>query len=222
MVTINDGGNQKNYTSSAETIGDLLFEQKIGLAATDRVTPALEWYLAEGLKITIDRIVDLEITETNEIPYEITINHNPEIYYGRESVLSKGMIGKKEQVFMITYKNGVEVKRKLLSQKVLEKPVAEIREFGTKIEIEDEKEGRASWYAYKGCMCAAYPVLLKGRYVRVFNLDTDKSIIVKINDFGPEQAIFPDRVIDLDSVAYKELAALGTGTIRVRVQVLKN
>ena len=33
---------------------------------------------------------------------------------------------------------------------------------------------------------------------------------------------FPDRVIDLDAVAYKALAPLGSGTIAVKTELLKN
>ncbi len=226
-VVINDGGNEKSVTTTAETIGDLLAEQKIALALTDRVSPGLENYLGEGTQITIDRIVDLEVTEVNEIPFEIKLEYDPELFYGREVLVSAGSPGQKEQKFLITYKNGAETKRKLLSQKVLQKPVAEIRKFGIKIEIEETAEGRASWYATKACLsafggCAAHPYYELGRYVRVTSLASGKSIIVKINDRGPDLTVHPDRVIDLDVTAYRALADPSSGTIPVTIELLKN
>ncbi len=221
-ITLSDGGNEQNLTTTAATVGDLLFEQKLGLAATDQVKPPLESYLADNLKVVIDRIVDLEVTEIHEIAYEIKLQYDPESYYGREEVITPGAVGRKEQQFLITYKNGVETKRRLLKSTVLERAVTELRKFGSKIEIEEAREGRASWYAYKKCLCAAHPFYELGRYVRVTALSTGKSLIVQVNDRGPEVDKHPERIIDLDSAAFKELEPLGTGTIAVRVELLQN
>ncbi|MFA6537476.1 MAG: septal ring lytic transglycosylase RlpA family protein [Patescibacteria group bacterium] len=79
--------------------------------------------------------------------------------------------------------------------------------------------GSASWYKYKNCLCAASPDYPKGTMLKVKDLDSDKEVIVRVNDFGPERNIFPDRVIDLDSVAFKKLAKLSRGIIK-RVEVL--
>ncbi len=81
--------------------------------------------------------------------------------------------------------------------------------------------GRASWYGYKGCNCAASPDFPKGSYVKVTSLkDPKKSVVVRINDYGPDRKIFPERVIDLDKVAFKKLAGLGSGVIDVKVEPL--
>lgn len=82
-------------------------------------------------------------------------------------------------------------------------------------------EGYASWYAYKRCPCAASPDFPKGTLVRVTKLSKPiKSIVVKINDFGPERDLFPERVIDLDKVAFAALAPVGAGVMYVRVEPL--
>ena len=73
--------------------------------------------------------------------------------------------------------------------------------------------GDASWYGYKGCLCAASPDYEKGSQLRVKDLDTDKEIIVTVNDYGPDRSIFPNRVIDLDKVAFRELGSLGCGVL---------
>lgn len=80
-------------------------------------------------------------------------------------------------------------------------------------------EGYASWYAYKNCNCAASPDFPKGSYVKVTRVsDPSKIIIVRINDFGPERDIFPDRVIDLDKIAFAALGPLGAGVMKVKVE----
>jgi len=79
-------------------------------------------------------------------------------------------------------------------------------------------EGQASWYRYKGCDCAASPDYAKGTLLKVTNLDNNKSVAVEVNDFGPDRAIHPDRVIDLDVTAYTKIAKKGSGVCNVLVE----
>lgn len=82
--------------------------------------------------------------------------------------------------------------------------------------------GKASWYAHKGGLFAASPDYAKGSVVRVHNLDNGKFVDVTINDFGPNRALHPERVIDLDKVAFQKIASLGAGIINVKVEPLKS
>lgn len=81
--------------------------------------------------------------------------------------------------------------------------------------------GKASWYKYKNCRCAASPDFPKGTRLRVRSLLTGKYTVVRINDWGPERDKFPERVIDLDVVAFKEFAPLGAGVISVSVEPIE-
>jgi hypothetical protein len=81
-------------------------------------------------------------------------------------------------------------------------------------------EGLASWYKYKGCDCAASPDYPKGTILRVTNINDDKSLEVTVNDFGPERDKHPERVIDLDVVAFKKLAHKSEGLISVLVETV--
>jgi len=74
--------------------------------------------------------------------------------------------------------------------------------------------GQASWYKYKNCDCAASPDYPKGTKLRVKNIDNGKEIVVTVNDYGPDRSLFPNRVIDLDKVAFKKLGALSRGVLK--------
>lgn len=90
--------------------------------------------------------------------------------------------------------------------------------------LEDAKmsRGSASWYGYKNCLCAASPDYPKGTKLLVTNLDNNRSVEVVVNDFGPDRTIHPDRVIDLDKVAFKVLGELWQGIIpNVTVEPIK-
>jgi len=82
-------------------------------------------------------------------------------------------------------------------------------------------EGEASWYKYKNCNCAASPDYPKNSILRVTNLANNKSVDVKVNDYGPDRLIHLNRVIDLDLVAFKKIANYRLGLIDVKVQPVK-
>jgi D-alanyl-D-alanine endopeptidase (penicillin-binding protein 7) len=81
--------------------------------------------------------------------------------------------------------------------------------------------GTASWYNYKNGLFAASPDFAKGSVLRVTNVANGKSVDVTINDFGPERATLPDRVVDLDKVAFQKIASTADGLIKVKVEPLK-
>ncbi|MBI4652824.1 hypothetical protein HY750_01035 [Candidatus Kuenenbacteria bacterium] len=87
----------------------------------------------------------------------------------------------------------------------------------TKVKVEI---GMASWYCPKWCykLSAAHPKYPKGTNLKVTNLENKKSIIVIVNDFGPDKSIHPDRIIDLTKTAFDKIANIGQGTVRVKVE----
>lgn len=78
--------------------------------------------------------------------------------------------------------------------------------------------GQASWYKHKGGPFAASPDFPQGSKLRVYNIDNNKFVDVIINDFGPDRRLHPNRVIDLDKPAFKKIAPISAGIIRVMVQ----
>lgn len=91
--------------------------------------------------------------------------------------------------------------------------------------------GIASWYGEKFhghltsngetydmyAMSAAHKTLPLPTYVRVTNLNNDRSVVVRVNDRGPFHG---DRIIDLSYVAAYKLGFLATGTAPVRIEAL--
>jgi rare lipoprotein A len=90
------------------------------------------------------------------------------------------------------------------------------------------EEGIASWYSDRRTasgerfnsreMAAAHRKLPFGTKVRVVDLTTKKSVIVRINDRGPYKK---GRIIDLTSGAARQLGTYDRGLAKVRVEVLK-
>jgi rare lipoprotein A len=98
--------------------------------------------------------------------------------------------------------------------------------------IVDNEKGIASWYGhpYHGRpaasgeiydmekMTAAHRTLPFETWVRVHDLDSNRQVDVRINDRGP----FVDgRIIDLSRAAARQIAMIGPGTARVRLEIMK-
>jgi rare lipoprotein A len=92
--------------------------------------------------------------------------------------------------------------------------------------------GLASWYGnpYHGRpaangeiydmekMTAAHRTLPFETWVRVYDLDTQKTTEVRITDRGP---FIDGRIIDLSRAAAREIEMIGPGTARVRIEVIR-
>ena len=102
----------------------------------------------------------------------------------------------------------------------------ELTPHGKPISIET---GEASWYVppYAGAkaadgtiydpnaMTAAHRELPLGSIVRVTNLTTNQSVMLRINDHGP---FFGDRIIDLSLAAAKAIGVYRAGVAKVRLE----
>jgi D-alanyl-D-alanine carboxypeptidase len=82
--------------------------------------------------------------------------------------------------------------------------------------------GQATWYSYKNGLFAASPDFPSGSKLRVYNLafGKQKFVDVVINDYGPNRLVHPNRVIDLDKVAFSKLAKTGAGAVDVLIEPL--
>lgn len=76
------------------------------------------------------------------------------------------------------------------------------------------ESGLASWFRTRRALAAAHRKFPLGARVRV-RARNGKSIVVTITDRGP---FVKGRVIDLSSDAFRKLASLGTGLLRVTVE----
>ncbi len=67
-------------------------------------------------------------------------------------------------------------------------------------------------------MTAAQPDLPFNSIVRVINIENGKSVLLRINDRGPQMK---GRIIDVSYAAARKLGMISNGTAKVKVEVLK-
>ena len=99
-----------------------------------------------GQKVRVQKAVSLltvveeeRVVKEERIPYQTVIKEDSNLYKGQARVEREGKAGKKRVEYLVTKENGQEVARRVLSERILEKPVDKVVVRGTK-----EKPSRGS------------------------------------------------------------------------------
>ncbi len=131
-ITVTENGVSRNLVATQKTAGAILTELGYNPKRTDKITPGFDEKVAEFSEIKIVRVNNKFITLTEEIPYESKERENKALASGTKKLVQKGAPGEKSVHYKITYEDGVEVSRTVITSKVVTEPVAQIREVGPK------------------------------------------------------------------------------------------
>jgi len=205
----------KGYTVSA-------FDDVIKLSLAPGVLSESTWVDAVELNETIDSPWQLEkISKVyqfefrNKSAYDNKKPFYIQLAYNKTSNYYKQVFYYDKNYFSWRPLPTIDYPDKSFARSLIHLPFARIAVFANP---EALVVGQASWYKYRGGLFAASPDFPKNSKLRVYNTANNKFVDVTINDFGPERKLHPDRVIDLDKVAFRKLAPIGAGIINVRVQ----
>lgn len=218
-IAIEVDGKKLESETLADSIEEALLENEVKLGRLDKVTPAKKIRPTPDEKIVVTRIEEEEITISEDIPFKTTVKNDSKLGWREKKIETAGEKGIKEVKYKVTYKNGKEISRVVLSKEITKEPVTQVETQGTLVKTGKSHKGQGTWYAWKGGLFAASPWLPMGSYAKVTNTANGKSVIVQINDRGP---FGPGRIIDLDKVAWQKIAPLGAGVIGVKVEEVLN
>ncbi|HEY9473728.1 MAG TPA: transglycosylase family protein [Mycobacteriales bacterium] len=122
----------RQVVSTAATVGELLRDQHVKLSTKDLVSQVTEAPLTNNMRIKISRVHINRISEQDVIPHDVVKKNDPNLTVGVQQTQTRGVDGLREVVFDITYIDGAPAQRKILSTKVLRKPVDAVLLIGTK------------------------------------------------------------------------------------------
>lgn len=117
--------------SAEDTVNSLLKSQGITLNPTDIVNPSLTAKLYNGMKINITRVETKQITQVFSLDYETIIKKDPNLANTETKIIQDGVKGEKKVIYNITYENGKEVSKKIVSEIITKKPINKIVLQGT-------------------------------------------------------------------------------------------
>lgn len=131
-IIINADGENFTILTSAKTVEEALLEQGIVLDKKDKVSPALDSALAADTKIVVNRVATKTLVVKEAIPFENETEYSSSMYKDESTVTVEGVDGVKEVEYLITYVDGKEQSRKVISEKVITEPVNGVVTVGTR------------------------------------------------------------------------------------------
>jgi len=138
LVRINNGGHSMVTHSYGETVGELLERNGLGLNEADVIDVDLAAETFDGMELNIDRWVTVTETFTEAVAYDTEYVERGNMLKGKEKVLTEGVEGEVEHTATVTYFNGQEVSREILSSTQTVDPVNKVIARGT-LEAEEGK-----------------------------------------------------------------------------------
>lgn len=130
-VTVRYHGEETTVSAFGETAGELLSRLNLEVGGDDVPSHALDTPVYDGMELCIDRVVTAEETYTVTVPHEVSRCNDAAAPAGTETVLIEGVDGQLRRTARVTYLNGVETSRELLSETVTVAPVTELVAQGT-------------------------------------------------------------------------------------------
>jgi len=173
-----DGRNIKLDTLGTN-VRDAINEANIVLSHADKVAPDTNSLLAPNLAIKITRINFEEVVLEEDILFQTIEKEDGTVLWRKKETKQRGEKGVREKTYKITYTNGKETNRALLGTKITKQPVQQIEVVGTKIIVGKTQSGAATWYVFGDELTCASLTFAKGKYLRVTNRASGKSVIVQ-------------------------------------------
>jgi len=218
-VSISVDGKKIEGNTLGTNVAMALWYSNVKLGEDDFSIPSLDAPLKNNAKIEVVRVDIREEIVKKEVDFEKKTTEDDKLSWRTKKVSQKGIKGIDEYKYKVVSYNGKEISRKLLSKERTKDPTPEISVQGTYMKLGKANKGQGTWYAWKGGLFAASTSLPRGAYAKVTNSDNGKTVVVQINDYGPQGK---GRIIDLDKVAFEKIASLGAGVINVKVEQILN
>ena len=130
-ISINYYGEEMEVTSFGETVEALLTRLNLSWGEDDVITLDLKQETFDGMEFSISSVVREEQVYTGIVPYETIYCNDATLTVGETAVLTEGANGTSTCTALVTYINGIETERTVLSEKITEPPVNEIIAQGT-------------------------------------------------------------------------------------------
>lgn len=130
-VYISYHGQQMKASASGETVEALLARLSLDVEAGDVLSHTQDTIVYDGMELRVDRVVCQQETYTTTLSHEVTYCNDASIPAGSQEVLVQGRDGEVLCTADVTYVNGMEIQRDVLSEDVTIAPVTEVVAIGT-------------------------------------------------------------------------------------------
>ena len=137
-ITINNCGQQMQVNSYGETLEMLLDRLGIPTHGDYVVSTALNTETFDGMEVSVDCIVQMQQTYTEDIPFETVYREDPNLPQGEEKILTEGAKGQLLKTADVVYKNSEQISSSVVRETVALQPVDRVVAVGTAVDASEE------------------------------------------------------------------------------------
>ena len=128
IVSLTQGTEVSQLTTTDAYVGDLLSELGITLGSEDTVTPAANAKITNGVDIVVKRVTHGTVTGQAPLPFTTTQTPDPTLNKGTTKVTTSGKAGLADVVYAVVYVDGVETGRTIVSSTTITPPTNQVAE----------------------------------------------------------------------------------------------
>lgn len=129
-ISLTIGDKRVSVDTAEETIGDVLKAEQESLTEQgitfnlefDEITPAVDTKVEKDLSVCVVNVTEEEVVVAESLNYDTIVQEDSTLHYTYEEVKNQGKNGEKEVTYKIIKKNGKEVARTQVSEKVTSSP----------------------------------------------------------------------------------------------------
>lgn len=129
-ITLVADGKTTEHWVPVGTVGQTLTKLNIALKSGDQVVPEKEEKLASGETVEVIRYSQNYLNQSVKIPFRTERREDNSLERGLTRIVRQGHEGLIQKTIKITLKNGKEIKREVLGQRIVREPVNKIVAFG--------------------------------------------------------------------------------------------
>lgn len=141
-------GKKLSLYSVEPTVGRALASAKITVGPHDRVKPGLDQPLKPGQLVQVTRVTFATVVTKEAVPYRTVKRSTDLLELDQRQVIQAGKAGVRENTWRLTFENGVQVRRELVSSRLIQAPQDEIIGLGTRKVVRTLLASRGVTYRY--------------------------------------------------------------------------
>lgn len=134
-------GDEKKVWSTSTTVADFLKQQGVKLNDLDRVEPELAEKVEAENTVNVIRIEKVTDVVEEPVDFAVITKKDDSLSKGKEKIVKEGKDGLISKEYEVIKENGKEVKRELLSEKVVNKKQDKVVTVGTKTTVAQASRG---------------------------------------------------------------------------------
>ncbi|WHY56836.1 G5 and 3D domain-containing protein [Peribacillus simplex] len=135
------GGDEKQVWSTSTTVADFLKQQGVKLNDLDRVEPELTEKVEAENTVNVVRIEKVTDVVEEPVDFAVITKKDDSLSKGKEKIVKEGKDGLISKKYEVVKENGKEVKRELLSEKVVNKKQDKVVTVGTRTTVAQASRG---------------------------------------------------------------------------------